>query len=304
MEKTVQAVRFHSWGDPEDVLVVEDVELSRPGPGQVLVRMKAAPINPADINLVEGKYGFRTELPSFCGNEGAGVVSELGRGVSGLQLGQWVRPVPGVGCWREALVVQAKDLLLLPSQLTTEQAATISVNAATAWRLLHDFAELRPGDWVAQNAATSAVGRAVIQICRHLGVHSLNLVRRQDAIAELEGLGADVVIMEGEHPKRHLPARTRLMLGLNAVGGESATRLIGSLGSRGTLVTYGAMAKKPLVLGSGRLIFKELSFHGFWVTGWYRRATAIAQRYGIQQVRQAVAHSRRPGRGGKVLLEF
>ena len=326
MTKTVQAARFHSFGEPQDVLVVEPVQVPPPGPGQVRVRMLAASINPADVNVVQGRYGLEMRLPSFCGNEGAGEVEELGRGVTELQLGQLVRPRPGVGCWREELVADVERLLPLPAGLEPEQAASISVNPATAWRMLSDFATLQPGDWVAQNAATSAVGRAVIQLCEHRGLRSLNVVRRPEAIPELLALGADRVVLESEPL---VPAMVKGMaprLALNAVGGESASRLAKLLGRRGAMVTYGAMARKPLTLSNGPLIFKELSFHGFWITGWYRRAepravsemleglaelyasgalsTQVAQRYPLEQLRQAVAHSQREGRRGKVLLTF
>lgn len=326
MTRFVQAARFHQFGEPDRVLVVEPVELPPPGPGQVLVRMLAASINPADINVMQGKYGLDISLPSFCGNEGAGTVQALGEGVTGPHVGQLVRPKPGVGCWRQELVARAEDLLPLPAGLSPEQAASISVNPATAWRLLEDFAPLQPGDWVAQNAATSAVGRAVIQLCKHRGLRSLNLVRRAEAIPELTALGADQVVLEGQPLDRSLLQGASLKLALNAVGGDSASGLAKLLGQRGAMVTYGAMARKPLVLSNGPLIFKELSFHGFWVTGWYRRAepqavrrmldglaalyasgaltTFVEQRYPLERVAEAVAHSRRSGRRGKVLLEF
>ncbi len=324
MADTVRAVRFHGFGEPEEVLVVEPVGVEPLGPGQARVRMLAASINPADVNVVQGVYGLETRLPSFVGNEGVGVVRELGEGIVGLEPGRLVRPMPGVGCWRQELVADAGDLLPLPAGLEVEQAASISVNPATAWRLLEDFASLEPGDWVAQNAATSAVGRAVIQICRQRGLRSLNLVRRPGAVAELEALGADKVVLDEGALARGLLDGAPLELALNAVGGDSAGRLARLLGPRGAMVTYGAMGREPLVLANGPLIFKELSFHGFWVSAWYRRAepaaveamlgglaalyasgalsTQVERRYPMEQVREAVAHSRRGGRTGKILL--
>ena len=326
---SVRAVFCHSWGDPGEVLNVERESLAAPGPTQVLVRMKAAPVNPADINVIEGKYGFAPRLPAHCGNEGAGVVLELGSEVRGLQPGQHVRPVPGVGTWREALVAEAADLTPLPPGLTDEQAAMLCVNPATAWRMLHDFATLQPGDWVIQNAATSAVGKCVIQLCRSLGLQTVNVVRRESAMAQLLALGADHVLTEEVKLSKQIRAITGgapVKLALNGVGGKSAANLFFALSPGGTLVTYGAMGKQPVSLPNGPLIFSQLRHCGFWVTAWYDQATEqqtarmlgqlaarmadgaletfVEQRYGIDDVKQAVAHAQQPGRRGKVLLVF
>ena len=323
----MKVVRCHQWGDPSEVLVVEQQPLPEVGPDQALVQMKAAPVNPADINVIEGKYGFAPPLPAYCGNEGAGVVLEVGARVTGLEVGQLVRPVPGVGAWREALVADASQLTPLPAGLTHEQGAVICVNPATAWRMLHDFVTLEPGDWVIQNAATSAVGKYVIQLCRCLGLRTVNLVRRESAADELAVLGADEVLTEEVKLSRQIRQITGgapVKLALNGVGGKSAANLFFALSAGGTLVTYGAMGRQPVSLPNGPLIFSELKLAGFWVTAWYGRATPqqtgtmlgqlaerfgdgtlgtfVEQRYPLTEVHQAVAHARRQGRRGKVLL--
>jgi NADPH:quinone reductase-like Zn-dependent oxidoreductase len=140
---------------------------------------------------------------------------------------------------------------------------------------LHQFAALRPGDWVLQNAATSAVGRAVIEIAHQRGWKTLNVVRRAAAAEELRALGADAVVVDDED----MGAAAKEVLGgvvprlaLNAVGGISATRLAGLLASGGTLVTYGAMSKEALKIPNSFLIFRDLVFRGFWLTRWLRAA--------------------------------
>ena len=325
----VSVVRCHRWGDPSEVLVLEQETLPAPGPHQAYVRMKAAPVNPADINVIQGKYGFAPPLPATCGNEGAGEVLELGDRVTGLEVGQLVRPVPGVGTWRQALVADAAQLTPLPAGLTAEQAAVICVNGATAWRMLHDFAHLEPGDWVIQNAATSAVGKYVIQLCGSLGLRTVNVVRRESAAAELSALGADVVLTEEvklAKSIREITGGAPVKLALNGVGGKSAANLFFALSRGSTLVTYGAMGLQPVSLPNGPLIFSELKLAGFWVTAWYDRATPaqinemlselaarfvdgtldtfIEQRYPLDHIHQAVAHARKQGRRGKVLLTF
>ncbi len=325
----ITTVICRSFGDPDEVLEVVQQPAPEPGPGQVLVSMRAAPVNPADINVIQGKYGALPELPAHCGNEGAGEVTALGSGVDGLAVGDRVRPVPGVGTWRGALVATPEQLTRLPAGMALEHAAMLCVNPATAWRMLHDFVALEPGDWVLQNAGTSAVGRHVVEICRHLGLRSLSVVRRESARAELEALGADRVLVEQESNPRAVKAACdgqRPRLCLNGVGGKSALNLCLALAPGGTMVTYGAMGLEPVRIPNGPLIFKQLIHAGFWVTAWYARAPEadidrmlealaglfaagemdvnIEARYPLEQAKQAVAHARQQGRQGKILLEM
>jgi trans-2-enoyl-CoA reductase len=203
----------------------------------------------------------------------------------------------------------------------------LRVNAPTAWCQLHYFADLKPGDWIAQNAATSAVGRAVIQIAQTKGWKTLNLVRRPEAADELRALGADAVVVDGPETADETLAilgGAKPKLGLNAVGGVSATRLASLLEERATLVTYGAMSKEALKIPNGFLIFRDLDFRGFWLTRWLRTASQserdavfdgvfrlasrgcfashVAAEFPLAEVASAVA---RAGEGGgKVLLRL
>ncbi|MCZ6679102.1 MAG: 2-enoyl thioester reductase domain-containing protein [Candidatus Poribacteria bacterium] len=327
MKKTVTVACHHEYGIPEDVVRVEDWELPTLAPNQVLVEMKAAPINPADINVLEGKYPIRSPLPEVPGNEGVGVIAQTGSAVSNLQVGRHVIVPDRVGSWCQAYVADADNLIPLPDNLPLEQAALLSINAATAWRLLEDFVNLSPGDWMIQNVANSAVGRFVLQIARFRGLKTVNVVRRQELISELQAEGADVVVTD-EMPLskqiRDLMDGADAKLGLNAVGGASASEIAKSLGDHGTLVTYGAMGLQPLQMGNGLLIFKDLRFRGFWINDWYKRAgnaairemfdqlsalvaagklkAPIEQTYPLADARSAVIHARRSHRKGKILF--
>src|SRR5256714_9239817 len=166
--------------------------------------MRAAPINPADINAIEGKYPARREVPAVPGFEGAGIVSEVGTNVKTIAKGALVILPHNIGTWREALAVKASELVAVPPEIEPVHAAMLKINPMTAWRLLHDYVDLARGDWLIQNAANSAAGRAVIQIARELGYKTVNIVRRSELIDELRAEGGHVVLVDSENLRHEI----------------------------------------------------------------------------------------------------
>ena len=270
------ACRLFAFGEKPPAVRVESILSTAPAPGEVVLRMLAAPINPADLNVIDGTYGELPPLPATIGNEGAGEILALGPGVENLRVGQKVLPL-AFGTWTSELILPAKDVIPLPDDIDIHQASMLTVNPATAWRLLHDFASLQPGDWIAQNAANSGVGRAVIQLARHLGFRTLNVVRRPELLEELRALGGDVVVTEEVDLRREARALccgTLPKLGLNSVGGSSALNIANALAPGSPHVTIGAMARQPLKIPNGLLIFQNLAFRGFWLRRWKENAPA------------------------------
>src|SRR5215475_4049824 len=327
--KSINAAVYETHGNPPDVIRVEARPWPTPAAGKVIVKMRAAPINPADLNQIEGKYPVRAELPATPGFEGAGIVVDVGASIKGLTNGALVILPHNVGTWRDAVAVKADELVVVPAGIKPEHAAMLKINPMTAWRLLHDYVDLARGDWLIQNAANSAAGRAVIQIARELGYKTVNVVRRSELIDELRAEGGDVVLVDSENLRQEvkdLIADVPIRLGLNAVGGESALRLANCLSPGSTLVTYGAMSLQPLKIPNGLLIFKDLRFRGIWINKWYDNA-ALAQRmeafqhlfemakrgllqtkveraYPLSEAKTAVAHAARGQRSGKIIFEF
>jgi trans-2-enoyl-CoA reductase len=329
MRGSIKAIVYQAHGKPEEVLRLEEQELPAVAADEALVRLLAAPINPADLNQIEGKYPIRASLPATPGFEGAGVVEEVGSAVRDLAAGTRVILPHDFGTWREAAVVKAARLVAVPNDIVPEQAAMLKINPITAWRMLHDFVRLEKGDWLIQNAANSAAGRAAIQIARELGYRTVNVVRRKELIDELRAEGADVVLLDNDDLREAVETATGgapIRLALNAVGGESALRLAKVVAPEATIVTYGAMSLKPLTLPNGLLIFKNLCFTGFWVNKWYEQATAaeraetferifdLAQRglletkvertYPLGEFTAAVARAGQGGRAGKIVFNF
>lgn len=329
MSESIKAIVYRTHGKPEEVLHLEEKPRPRHARDEALVRLLAAPINPADLNQIEGKYPVRFPLPATPGFEGAGVIEAIGAEVKNRAAGTLVILPHDVGTWCEVAVVKADKLTVVPDGIKPEQAAMLKINPITAWRMLHDFVELHPGDWVIQNAANSAAGRAVIAICRELGFRTVNIVRRPELIDELRAEGGDVVLLDNDELREVVAEATDgapIRLALNAVGGESALRLAKIVAPEATIVTFGAMSLQPLRIPNGLLIFKNLHFTGFWVNKWYKQATAaeraetfarifdLAQRglletkiehtYSLTDFREAIARAGHGQRAGKIVFRI
>ena len=325
----MRQIRFESFGKPEEQVACCDAPDPVAAEGEVLVRVLAAPINPADINYIEGTYGIKPELPAVPGNEACAEVVECGAGVESLAAGDRVIFLGRGNLWQDLIAVPADQLVKIPAGIEPLQACQLSVNPPTAWLLLTDFQELPDGSWVAQNAANSAVGQAVIQLANSLGLKTINFVRRESLIAPLEALGADAVFLDEKDSvaaARELTGGEGPSLAFNAVGGDSALRLMDLLAPRGQMITYGAMSRKSLKVPNSFLIFKRLQLGGLWVTEWFKQAGADAVRdlfaqlgkimaegglalqvekaYPPEEIAAALVHAQQPERSGKVLLDF
>ncbi len=329
MKENISVAVYETHGNPADVLRMETHPWPTPSSDEAVVQMRAAPINPADLNQIEGKYPVRPQLPATPGFEGAGLVVDVGKSVKGLTAGALVILPHDLGTWRHAVAVKASELVIVPQELNPVDAAMLKINPMTAWRLLHDYVDLKSGDWLIQNAANSAAGRAVIQIARDLGYKTVNVVRREELIDELRAEGGDVVLVDGENLReevKNATGNTPIRLGLNAVGGASALRLANTLAPGSTIVTFGAMSLQALKIPNGLLIFKDLRFRGIWINKWYDNATMeermeafralfemakrgllktkVEKAYPLSELKVAVRHAAQGKRAGKIIFEF
>lgn len=321
------ALRFHEFGDPLKVLRQEDLPIGPPGPGQVVIRMLASPINPSDLGSIAGTYGELPALPAVAGREGIGEILEQGPGADALPVGRRVLLPEDLGSWRRRIVAEADALVPVPDGVPVEQAAMAGINPPTAWLLLENFVRLQPGDWIIQNAANSAVGHYVIQLCRERGVRTINLVRDAARVDPLRAAGGDLVLLDDpELPRkiRELTGGNLPRLGLNSVGGKSAISLIKCLEEGGALVTFGGMTGEPVRFPTRALIFHDVRLAGFWLHRWKARNRALQTRellakilelmkrktlhapveatYPLKRYPEAMEHASSPGRRGKVLF--
>ena len=324
----MQSVRFHEFGNPLEVLRVEDVQRPEPGAGQVLVRMRARPINPSDLLTVRGLYGALPVPPATPGLEGTGEVAALGEGVTHLRAGQRVIPLGVAGTWQEFIVAPAAQLIPVPDAVNDQTAAQFVVNPLTAWIMTVEELDLQPDEWLLQTAAGSTLGRVVLQIAKQHGFKTINVVRRREQVEELKALGADEVICSDEED---IPERVREITGkeglrkaIDAVGGETGAAVVRALGRGGVMLVYGLLSGRPMPVDGGRMIFASTTVRGFWLGDWMRSAPPERQQavtaemlrsmatqeivppveaeYPLSEILAAVEHSERPGRSGKVLL--
>ncbi|KAK9727327.1 hypothetical protein RND81_05G273900 [Saponaria officinalis] len=274
MSPPSKAVVYEQHGSPDKVTRVVEMAPVEVKENDVCVKMLAAPINPSDINRIEGVYPVRPQPPAVGGYEGVGEVYAVGSAVKVLSPGDRVIPFPpSFGTWQSYIVKDQSVWNKIHQETPIEYAATVSVNPLTAFAMLQDFVRLNPGDTIVQNGATSIVGQCIIQLALTQGVHSINIIRDRpgaDGVKEnLRKLGADQVYTESQlevkNIKDMLGGLPEPVLGFNCVGGNAASLVLKFMRNGGTMVTYGGMSKKPVTVSTSSFIFKDLSLRGFWL---------------------------------------
>lgn len=323
----MRALIHHEFGDPAEVLAVEDVPLPEPGPREVRIRVTLSPIHNHDLWTVRGSYGYKPDLPARAGTEAVGVVDAVGAEVEGIAVGERVATGGTFGTWGEYVVAKPGAVVPVPDGVPDEVAAQLISMPFSAITLV-DFLEVSAGDVIIQNTANGTVGRLVSQIATSRGIRVVGLVRREEDAATLTASGfPDIVATDAEGWQdrvRELVGDTPIRAAVDSVGGRAAGDLLHLLGDGGTLVSFGAMASPKLELLSGDLIFKQAVVKGFWgskvsaampadtrralfgelfqLIGAGRLTLPVDSVHSLDDVRAAVEASGRQGRVGKVLL--
>ena len=319
----MRAVQLTAYGDPVAGLKYVNLpEPEAPGPNQVLIGIEFSPVNPSDLLVARGIYAVRPALPSVIGNEGVGRVISVGPGVKNVKVGDRVVAPLSSFTWRERMLTSADGLFALPAGADPQQLSMLAINPPTAALLLSEYVDLKPGEWVVQNSANSSVGRWVIAFAKARGLKTVNIVRRQELVAELEALGGDVVVVDSPDVSKKIKAavgQAEIRLALDGVSGPAAGALASTLSQRGTLVSYAAMSGAPMSISPLDVIFKPITVRGFWLghpETTAKSAPAMAQAaemiasgrvsipvaatYQLSSIKEAVGHA---VRGGKILLD-
>jgi mitochondrial enoyl-[acyl-carrier protein] reductase / trans-2-enoyl-CoA reductase len=322
----VKKVEITDYGAPEAVAhCIEAPDIGAPGAGEIVFDVLAFPINPADISFCRGSYRLRPLLPATPGAECVGRVTTVGGGVGDIRPGDLVIHMQREN-WVQRRRIPAAEAIPLPSGLDLAQAAMLRINPATALLLLEDHVALKPGDWVIQDVANSAVGRHLIVLAKAKGVRTANVVRRYDVAAELKALGADVVLVDGPdlaERARQAVDGAAIRLGIDAVSGEACKRIGECIAEGGVVVSYGSMSGTDPVMSRAALS-RGVRLTAFSLgDGLAKRTTAqirevyanlaaklrdgvlkapIEAYYPIDEIKQALVHAQRGGRDGKVLV--
>ena len=295
--------------------------------GQALIKVLAAPINPSDVLTLTGAYGMLPPLPAIGGNEGVGVVAELGPGTTAPAVGQTVLLPVGGGTWATHMVAEAGKLMPLPNGVDPLQLAMMTVNPPTAHLMLQEFVDLQAGEYVIQNAANSGVGEYLIQLAKIRGLKTVNIVRRDSAVAAVTAMGGDVVLVDGAGLAKRVADATdnaKIRLAIDAVGGKSTDNLANCLTQGGVLVNYGMMSGEPCVVSPSSFVFRDVTLRGFWLALWFRKATQQQQiavfgelakliatgklkarvqaTFDVSQIKEAIAVAAAGERDGKILI--
>jgi NADPH:quinone reductase-like Zn-dependent oxidoreductase len=336
--KIMRIVQYHTYGDPEHVLRVNAVPAPVAGPGQLLVRVLARPVHPGDLLGVTGRYsGASAGAPVAAGAaspgfEGMGVIDAIGSGVDGARFAPGMRVAffPAGGAWGELAVVPAQFATVLPDAVPDAAGAQLHVNPLTAQMLLRAArqAGAGPDGALVLTAAGSGVARLLAALALDAGVPVVGLVRSSAGAAELSAVHPALPVVATDDPDwrasldRALDGKP-LRVVADAVGGALASELFQRLAPGGTLVVYGDMSGEPLSIPALLLPVRDLHVVGVSLGRWaglpseqrdqdlrgaldlalrHPRLFAVAGTYDLDAVGAAVAHSRRAGKGGAVIL--
>lgn len=189
----MKAVLCKAYGPPES-LVIEEVEPLRPGPGQVVIGVKACGVNFPDTLIIEGKYQTRPEMPFSPGGEVAGIVKELGAGVEGVKVGDRVISFTGSGGFAEEVVTEARSLIPMPEQMDFVTASAFVMVYGTSHYALKDRAKLQPGETLLVLGAAGGVGLAAVELGKAMGAHVIAAASSEEKLAVCREHGADECI--------------------------------------------------------------------------------------------------------------
>ncbi|HMH54476.1 MAG TPA: zinc-dependent alcohol dehydrogenase family protein [Candidatus Acidoferrum sp.] len=321
-----QAV-LEKYGPPEDGVRCADVpDVGAPGAGEVVFEVLAFPINPADVSMCRGSYRLRPTLPATPGAECLGRVTAVGADVVHAKVGDLVVNLQREN-WAQKRRVKADDVIPVPAGVDVLQGAMLRINPATALLLLSDIVDLKPGDWVIQNVANSAVGRLVIALAKGRGIKTMNVVRRESLFAELTALGADACVVDGPELAEMVKEKTvgaPIRLGLDAVSGRATARLSGCVGEGGAICNYGSMSGEDPVMSRASLVGNGQKLVGFILGRALATRTPAQVRaiysdlgaqvakgmlsapvekvYPIEEIKAALTHAQRGERTGKILV--
>ncbi|CAK9278513.1 unnamed protein product [Sphagnum jensenii] len=309
--------------DPFAGLALVTKPVPKAEPGRVVVRITLRPVNPTDLLSISSNT---LRIP---GSEGFGIVHEVGEGVTTVVKGQRVVPflveerLKGEGSWQQYISLRQEFVWPVPDSISDVAAAQFIVNPWTVYGMLTDL-KVPKGEYVLQTAAGSVLGRQFIQLAKHWGIKTINIVRRAEQKEELKALGADEVISTDE--EEDVTTRVKEITGgklayaaVDAVAGTFTKQVAASVRDGGQVFIYGVLGGYDAIVGVGDL------FRGVHVAAWslfnglterFREyidevsklmeakiiVPIAGETYDLADFQLAIKKSTEVARGGKVIL--
>jgi len=330
LPESMKAVRLHAYDGKPESTHVEDAPVERPGPGQVTIRIAAAPINPSDVMFVRGLYGLTKPIPAIPGFEGAGTIVSVGPGLYGRWLlGKRVAcgtQPEGGGTWAEYVTTSTRLCMPLPKRLSVEQGAMAMANPVTAIALLRE-AKDRGHRAAVHGAAAGALGRILLRIASKAGYPIIHIVRREEQVRLLEELGAEVVLNATSpdylEQLKEVSHRLGATIAFDPIGGEFTGQLVEALPRGSQILVYGALSAEDARVDPRKLIFDGKQIEGFWFSEWAEKkgtwqtiscvrkamkgtgvewTTEVAERVALDDVSDALLRYEKQMTRGKVLI--
>lgn len=324
----MRAIRQYEAGGS---LKAEELDVALPGPGEVLVKMDTAPVNPSDLGVLKGGYLERS-YPITPGLEGCGTVVAAGGGLlPRLRLGKRVAcsPMPGGdGTWADYMLTSAMRVAPLSKGISSEQGAMMLVNPMTAMAFLHLAREGKHRALV-NNAAASSLGKMLIRLTRKEGIPLINIVRKEEQVSSLKELGASHVLNSSSpsfsKDLSELAHELHATLILDAVGGSHSAVILDAAPRASTLVAYARLAGEPLSANPLDLMMEDKRIIGFQLGNWLQTkglifklrfigrvkkqmdselSSSISQTFPLEKVEEAIDLYMTNMSDGKILLKI
>ncbi|EID75156.1 MULTISPECIES: NADPH:quinone oxidoreductase family protein [Rhodococcus] len=264
----MKAWRVHELGEPRTALQLEEVPDPTAGPGQVLVKVLAAPANFPDVLLCRGEYQIKPPLPFTPGVELCGDVLEVGDGVTRFAVGDRVIGNPNLpgGGFAQMAVMDEANTFAAPSALDDAEASALSIGYQTSWFALHRRTQLKPGETLLVHAAAGGVGSAAVQLGKAAGAKVIGVVGGSDKVEYCRRLGADLVI--DRHTDDFVPLVKEFTGGRGAdvvydpVGGDAYAKSTKCIAFEGRILIIGFAGGTIPTPGLNHALIKNYSIIG------------------------------------------
>ena len=277
-----------------DALSVTEKPIPKLKNNQVLVKISAAGVNPSDLMFIRGRYGFTKETPVIAGFEGSGRVvageGAYGNWLVGKRVACAVQD-KGDGTWADYMVASTMMCLPLLGSVTDEQGAMLMVNPLTAWALLEKAK--RSHKAAVHTAAASALGRMFLQLAQKADFPIIHIVRREEQVKLLKGMGAEHVLDSStdsfDEDLASLSKQLGATIALDAVAGDMPQRLLNNMPDGSQVTVYGALSEQAVSVNPGGLIFNLHSVEGFWLSDYLKNLSLPGLLYRAWRVQRLLA---------------